>query len=621
MTGLLGAVLNHLWQSTAFAAAAALATLAFRANRAAIRHAIWLAASAKFLVPCAALAALGRLLTAVAPARVPHRVAVTRTVIETVGQPFLMIDPAPAASTRVWAASAHALPHALAIVWIVGAVALALRWLVQWRRIARLVRDGDVLEDGAPVSALRRMVHAAGLREPVSLVATDAALEPGIFGIWRPTLLWPRRLAAQLDDEQIEAVLIHEMAHVRRRDNLAALLHAAVQALFWWHPIVWWIGARLMDERERACDEQVVNAGSSPERYAETILQACRLFVESPAPCVAGVTGSNLATRIRRIMTGGSAAALTLPKKLLLAALAAGGILVPIAVGAATSRPRVDATITSARLLVPGQAPPAFDVASVHPIRSPLTKQAIATEEGARFTATNVTLRQLIRFAYRLQDFQISGGPDWLAADRFDVVAKASEADAALETGSDGGSARVQLMLQTLLADRFHLAVHVDSREQPIYALVVARPGGVGPQLHVSTRDCTTAKHGDAPAAGTAIILSDAPTCGMRVLPGTIAAGGVRLSQLASTLSPYVGRLVRDETGLSDTYEFTLHWTPDQLPAGLAAKTAAMGLPPIDPDGPSLMTAVREQLGLAFDARKGPVDLLVIDSAERPKEN
>jgi uncharacterized protein (TIGR03435 family) len=107
----------------------------------------------------------------------------------------------------------------------------------------------------------------------------------------------------------------------------------------------------------------------------------------------------------------------------------------------------------------------------------------------------------------------------------------------------------------------------------------------------------------------------------MRVLPGTMLAGGVRLAQFANALAPFVGRLVQDRTGLSGDFEFALCWTPDQIPQGFDRKAGAMGLAPIDPDGPSLMTALREQLGLQLTAQKAPIEILIIDRAERPTEH
>ena len=124
-----------------------------------------------------------------------------------------------------------------------------------------------------------------------------------MFGIVRPVLIWPEGLSARLDDEHIEAIMAHELMHARRRDNLTAALHMFVEAAFWFHPLVWWMERRMVEERERACDEAVVEMGSRPGVYAESLLKAVRFCVESPLVCVAGVTGADLAGRVRSIMT------------------------------------------------------------------------------------------------------------------------------------------------------------------------------------------------------------------------------------------------------------------------------------------------------------------------------
>jgi beta-lactamase regulating signal transducer with metallopeptidase domain len=118
--------------------------------------------------------------------------------------------------------------------------------------------------------------------------------EPGVFGIFRPVMLLPAGIVERLTPEQLLAILLHEANHMRRRDNLTAFLHMLVEAVFWFHPRVWWIGARLVDERERACDEEVLRLGSEPHTYAEGILNICKLCVESPSACGSGVTGANL---------------------------------------------------------------------------------------------------------------------------------------------------------------------------------------------------------------------------------------------------------------------------------------------------------------------------------------
>src|SRR6478672_7319803 len=206
------------------------------------------------------------------------------------------------------------------------------------------------------------------------------------------------------------------------------------------------------------------------------------------------------------------------------------------------------------------QSPLQFEVASVKINRSAIGKVDIQRQLGGRFTATNVTLRQLIQHAYQLQEFLIVGGPSWMPTDRFDIVAKA-EADGSRESGqvdTAGAPSREQLMLRALLAERFSLSVHTDTKELPIFALVVAqRDGTPGPQLRPSAQTCESRDVDSRTQNRPAPSVTETPRCGMRVLPGTIQSGGVLLAQLATALSPLVDRVVRDRTGLAGYFEFT----------------------------------------------------------------
>jgi TonB family protein len=352
MIALSSFLVDHLWQSTLFAAAAWLLTLALKANAARVRYAVWLAASAKFFVPFAALVAIGSQFswrTAAQPleanvtvfinrvgAVAPHEL---RLFTGTVAPPAPAV---PAASTLLSSAAAAvsgALPWLYA-AWLCGGLAVLLVWTIRWRRVAAVAREGSPMSSGRELALLRRLETARGILRPTALVATDAAVEPGVFGIVRPVLLWPQTIADHLSDCQIEAILAHEVSHVRRRDNLAAAMHMVVQAVFWFHPVVWWLGARLVDERERACDEDVIRAGAEPQVYAEGILRTCEFYVESPMACVTGVTGSDLKKRIEQIMRGHEMVRLGAPKRLLLSAAAVAAIAAPVIVGAATASPR-----------------------------------------------------------------------------------------------------------------------------------------------------------------------------------------------------------------------------------------------------------------------------------------
>jgi uncharacterized protein (TIGR03435 family) len=267
-----------------------------------------------------------------------------------------------------------------------------------------------------------------------------------------------------------------------------------------------------------------------------------------------------------------------------------------------------------------------FEVASVKSNKSGDGRVMIGGPPG-RFNVTNMPLRGIIGFAYGLQPFQLVGGPAWINDDRFDIVAKTpANTPPSLMLGA-GSPGPMQYMMQNLLADRFTLKVHTESREMPIYALVLARSDGkLGPKLQPASVDCA-ALRGRGPGGGPPAppAPGQRPPCGMMMGIGSFAAGGVPLSVLATTLSQRVGRIVVDRTGLSGSYEFNLDFTPDQMPPaggpGPVAPPGAPALPPVDPNGPSIYTALQEQLGLKLDSQRGPVAVTVIDSVDHPTED
>jgi uncharacterized protein (TIGR03435 family) len=326
-----GALVNHLWQSTGVFIAAWLLALGLRRNAARTRYWMWMTASVKFLVPFSLFIWVGEAMRPVVstPAASP-RLAV---VMQQITQPFAQ-SAAPSDLTEFGSVTPSvAAPHgnhwlliALVALWLCGLFAVTASWIAGWLKMRRVARSA------AAVSA----VHAPWLRarpDGVTIRVTDDLVEPGVFGILRPVLLLPGTIAEKLSEEQLAAILAHEMAHVRRRDNLTAALHMVVCALFWFHPAVWWIKSRLLEERERACDEAVLQSGNRAQLYAESILNVCRLYVESPVGCVTGVTGSDLKQRIVRILSGQATLRLGLGRKLLLGAVGVAAVALPVAVG------------------------------------------------------------------------------------------------------------------------------------------------------------------------------------------------------------------------------------------------------------------------------------------------
>jgi protein involved in polysaccharide export with SLBB domain len=198
-----------------------------------------------------------------------------------------------------------------------GFVAIGFTRLRSWLRVRAAVRMSEPLQTSASVE----------------IRSSPGFLEPGVVGFLRPVLLLPGGIADRLTPSQLDAVIAHELCHVRRRDNFFASIHMIVEAVFWFHPVVWWIGARLVEERERACDEAVLTMGREPRTYADAILNVCKLYVESPIVCVSGVTGANLKRRIEAIMINRTGQALGRAKKFLLAAGGIAALAGPVAVG------------------------------------------------------------------------------------------------------------------------------------------------------------------------------------------------------------------------------------------------------------------------------------------------
>jgi uncharacterized protein (TIGR03435 family) len=354
-----------------------------------------------------------------------------------------------------------------------------------------------------------------------------------------------------------------------------------VETLFWFHPLVWWIGTRLVEERERACDESVLCAGGDPEIYAMGILLTCRFYLESPMRCMAGVTGGNLKRRVELIMTQAVGRKLTAGRKALLAGAAMATIVTPAVIGF------LNAPVSYAQPQAGGTGP-GYEVASIKPSTPGVTGRSINADDSGRLTTENTTLKDLMRAAYGVRDFQIVGGPAWFDKDTYDIVAKPAGKSGPRDFGPN---------IQKLLADRFQLHIHRETKETSVYDLIIAKGG---PKLKEVSSD---------------------PRRGIRSRPGVVTGMGASMVNLARYLSQLLGSQVNDKTGLSGEYDFQIEYAPDEGPVN---KGLGDGPPTGTADsarGPSIFTAVQEQLGLRLTAAKGRVEVIVIDHAEKPSEN
>jgi bla regulator protein BlaR1 len=591
---MIGEITNHLWQSTGFAIAVTLVALAFRKNRAEVRYWLWLSASLKFLVPFSLLIGVGmRVWDALPAGKIATHIgtiAVSQTMVE-ITQPF------PESFAQI--SSAHHvnnwIPVAIFTLWAFGFFCAAIMRTRSWFRIRAAVRAS------APIA-----IDAA-----IPVRSSTTLLEPGIVGFLNPFLLLPQGILNKLTPPQLEAVLAHEQCHIRRRDNLTSAFHMLVEALCWFHPIVWWIGAKLVEERERACDEAVLKLGSEPQIYAEGILNVCKSYLESPLRCVSGVTSSDLKRRIRAILSQNISHDLTFGRKAALVATAIAAVGAPILVG------MIGAPSIHAQALSDYK----FEVASIKPGQKLLVGGSYPfamrfTPDG--FIAQNATLRQLIEQAYRpasgtLWDEQVSGQPDWYKSEGYSIDAKIDEsvANALKNLSPDQLRLAQQHMLQVLLIDRFKLTAHHETRELPAYLLSVVKPG----KLVSDGGNCGPDDNPPMPEDPSKWPLT---RCGSIIsYPGHLGGRKVTIAQLASRLPSILREgIVVDKTGLAGKFDIILNWTPDaDDPTGFG------GTPAPDPNGPPLLAAIQQQLGLKLEHGKGPVDVVVIDHVERPSGN
>jgi len=266
---------------------------------------------------------------------------------------------------------------------------------------------------------------------------------------------------------------------------------------------------------------------------------------------------------------------------------------------------------------------PSFEVASIKPADPGQRGSSIMNQPGGRLVTKGMPLRALMTFAYRVRDFQIVGGPGWLTTDRWDIEARAEEGSIAQPLGPPDPNTPdpMAIRLQSLLEERFRLKTHRDTRELPIYELSIGK-GGSKAKLSEDQSPYRPPEPGAAqpPPAQRGGAM---PRFSMRVGRGSLEAVSVDVSNIVQTLASVLGRTVVDKTGLKGLYDVKLQWTPDPVAGGLGGPPVPAGAepPPSDPNGPSIFTAVQEQLGWKLDSAKGPVDVLVIDGVEKPAEN
>jgi len=444
----------------------------------------------------------------------------------------------------------------------------------------------------------------------VAVFVHDEQTAPLACGIARPAILLPAA-ATEWSDADVQRALVHELEHVRRGDWPVYVATRIMSALYWFHPLVWIAWRRLGLEAERACDDAVLR-GSEPTAYAQQLVTLAReRWRPSAIPVLSMAGRSDLSARVAAVLDETQMRG-RLGRARAAVILAAAGVLV-----AAVGPLRAQSTLPI--VVAPLANAPAFDVVSIRENKSPVLDpedSSIALMPGGRFVTTNWPLRLLILGAFALQPQQLVDAPAWIDMVRYDISATAP---GPLTPASS------QLAIQRMLADRFGLAVHTETRELPIFALTVARDDGrLGPKIKKSDVDCDaiTKANMQARGGGPPIEVPQLPdgrsACLFSQRFGRVLAGGTTMANFAQGLSRIHSRIIHDRTGLTGGFDIDLEFTPD--PTIYRDGAPGPGAP-LDPNAPTFFTALVEQLGLKLEPIRAPVEVLVIDRVERPTGN
>ena len=511
----------------------------------------------RYLLACVALTAMvaAPIVTyiAITPASAPANpfvgtIPVSSAVADSASAPIATLSPA----TRAF--HDDVMPW-LVLAWFSGATVFWIRltgsWIVATRMRSMLVRP-------APREWQHKLNEIAArirVSRPVKLIVSAVVQAPTVVGWLRPVILMPVGALTGLPAEHIEALLAHELAHIRRHDYLVNILQSIAEALLFYHPAVWWISSQLRNERELCCDDEAVAFSSDTVTYVRALagLEAYRPAHFNPA---LAASGGSLRERIARLLgqpTRGASQG----------SVITGLLIITAACG-------LFAQTTSVR--------PSFEAISIK--LNDLSGGAVQENNspGKRFNA-RMSARHLIRDAFAVKDFQILGGPTWLGNNNYDFVATTA-------TPIEMNDEVLQPYLQSLLADRFQLKYHRETKEFPIYFLVAAK---AGPKLvrHTGEGHVGMEEHSGKDKV-------------------TMSATKLTMTLLASWLAREMERPVIDHTGIDGEFDLKLDWSPEQIS---------------DSSGPSIYTALQEQLGLRLESGKGPVEMIVIDSIEKPSEN
>jgi uncharacterized protein (TIGR03435 family) len=612
-------------KATVIAALGLIGARLARRSRAALRH-VLLAAMFGVLLLLPAASILTPTVRIAVPA-VPQEHAAAHSVAANIDLPL------PLAQADTHSATTPALSRSFApspstllfFAWLIGVALSMIPMIVGLAKIRALRRTGLPWTDGQ--SLLDRLALESGITRQVELLLHEALPGPIASGMPHPAILLPVDAQSwELDD--LHRALVHELEHVRRADVVVHSLARAVCSLYWFHPLVWMAWRQLTLEAERACDDAVI-VRSEATAYADQLVGlARRLLTAGKSPVLAMANRSDLAARVNAVLDSrqhrGRAGRFAVG-----VGCAAVVVLVltvsPLRTISVLQSAPAQSVVGSSSVSGVGPPLPSFEVASVKPSRPGETIFSEFTWSG--FTVRSETAKWLITFAYaasspkaNLSDDQLSGGPGWINSEPYDIQAKVEDSRAEKLRQRTMGEIglEIRLMVQSLLADRFKLRVHHETKQRPVYALVVARGGPKFLHTRFTLPQPATAKPS---GQGGKPLPPETPGMRRYRLRGPVM-------NLAALLSgfPAIGRQVIDKTGIEGNYVFDfevplVQFQPATMNGPDGRISTSGSSPSSESSGASVFTLLQEQLGLKLVPTKGAVDVIVIDHIERPTEN
>jgi uncharacterized protein (TIGR03435 family) len=610
-------LVHFVWQGTVIGLLAALLLRVLRGSSATARYATaCVALGAMLLAPAATVISVSHSLDELAPltllskpsdpdATLPAAAITTiaRTPVEGVGA----------------AVTVDALLPLLVLVWSVGVALLAFRIAGGAWRVHRIHRAALTMAPSRWSAEAQRVAERLGLNRMLRVVDAAMIATPTVVGYLRPVVLLPIAAFGTLSPAQVEAILAHELAHIRRHDGIVNLLQVLAETVLFYHPAVWWVSSRIRTEREHCCDDVAVAACGDPVRYAEALTELAAWSTPAPRLALSATSGS-LVRRVRRILLPRRHAA---PSR---QGLAIAAIMIAFVVAlTVVVRTQVPAgeIVTAMR---DGSLSRTFGPRDVNRILGYELFPAPArfpTDDPRDARAWDVTVlyvgghmpfkgfpaRSLIRYAYDVAEMPVVGGPAWLDEESISFTANTT----ATTLNED-----FRVAIREALERQFRLVTHRELRNFPAYALTLAN-GQPGPNLKPSDGTCLTSEMVQEAARSGRRLANGQRTrvCGHDNGFSGRAGVGVTPADLAASIGrPWVDREVVDQTGLQGRFDYRLDLGMVPLSIAVTAKPALE--PVFRPFGVQpFPKALEEQLGLRLDETTVSHEVLVIDSAER----